>query len=185
MAMQKTHMSWSCCFRQEMDLIDFAEHNHHPEDDSVISKMERMKSKAKDSADKTINVIINAIGNPGDDVLGNLPKCKSMMKNIQRTKETPGYIPTIPEIPECLWYNKRNLLFLRHDSGINDENRSVFFASDFQLGILEKAKVWIVDGKFKSVLNCFQQLVTIECYFLADIGLVFMDSYPIKLRLDT
>ncbi len=75
-----------------MDLIDFVEHNHH-EKDFVIAKMEimeRMKSKTKGSVDKTIKVIINAVKNLGDDVLSNLPKYKSIMKNAQRsrTKET-------------------------------------------------------------------------------------------------
>lgn len=57
--------------------------------------------------------------------------------------------------------------FLRFDLHLKDA-RHLIFASDHQLSLLEKAKVWYVDGTFRVAKAPFQQLFGIHAFVKND-----------------
>ncbi len=152
--------------------IDFNNDHNHAAPTHILIESMRIKKRMKDGAigsrDNTVNVVRRQTSNLSTELIVNLPKEDSLKRSVQRIRaaEIPDYVPSIPEIPETLWYNTRDELFLRKDSGIEEVNRHVIFASDFQMCILEKAKIWVMDGTFKSVPLHFSQLVTIMGNYL-------------------
>ncbi len=124
----------------------------------------RLKIVARASEDRTTNVVFKELNDVTDDVIQNLPRERSLNRIVQRERLSviPGFVPSVPEIPECLWNNNRGEIFFRSDSGVNDVSRHVIFKSDLQLNVLKESETWIVDGTFKSVPGYFDQLVTIQ-----------------------
>ncbi len=95
-----------------MDIMDRIEHNHPPESNNSIQSLlfkSNLKQNARESRDKSLNVVLNAIGGINEKVIQNLPKDRSLIKTVHRvrSKDIPGFVPSIPEIPESLLKNER------------------------------------------------------------------------------
>jgi hypothetical protein len=106
--------------------------------------------------------------NKEKNILAALPKVTSIRDNITRNRnKIIGYSKeTRFDIPESLKYDKNGNLFLRFDSGMEDENRYIIFYTKFKEEKFKTMDVFIIDGTFKSSPPEFNQLVTIHVHFL-------------------
>lgn len=55
--------------------------------------------------------------------------------------------------------------FVIHDSGVGDRNRILVFATQRNIDLLARAKVWFMDGTFKVTPSIFFQVYTIHVMY--------------------
>jgi hypothetical protein len=135
--------------------------------------MNLFKSKSFDEKEAPINIVVELLKEKSDVEINTLPKIKTITDEITRRRNNCDntYIKTfndIPKIFKSILDNKRFLLF---DAGVNDNQRYVIFASDFQISCLKKSNVWLMDETFKSCPSEFEQMYSIQAY-------IYVKAFP-------
>ncbi len=92
------------------------DHNHEALNEDEVEALRvqsRFREMARASDDKTLNIVTRNLTNVRADVIKILPKERSLNRTVQRVRQAalPGFVPTIPEIPESMWFNNRGEFF--------------------------------------------------------------------------
>ena len=91
---------------------------------------------------------------------------------IRKRNASIGFIKNeYDDIPEILRNTLNGKKFMQFDSGVCDPERFVIFYSEESYCFIKYAKIWLVDGTFKSCPSSFQQLYTIH-------GFLYGKCYP-------
>lgn len=128
----------------------------------TLVHVERVKSsiryQAKNSRlGSSRNVISELIVNQTEATLVKLPDLKSLEKNVNRIRRINNNLGNTPRniseinIPDELKLTLTNPPenFLCFDSGVNDPERLIIFASNTDLIRLSKCHCWLADATFK------------------------------------
>lgn len=97
-----------------------------------------------------------------------LPKTASLTRTIQRARSVENLVFNNPtsladlEIPEPFKLTQKGEMFLLHDSGGQDSERFLVYATQENLNLLAECKHWLADGTFKCVPSIFLQMYTIH-----------------------
>ncbi|KAI6651321.1 hypothetical protein LOD99_5287 [Oopsacas minuta] len=85
--------------------------------------------------------------------LPNLDSLKQMIQH-QRTSvlAAPAQPTTLAEValPAVYQQTAKGEQFLLYDSGADDAHRFLIFATQHNLGMLQRSKIWLADGTFKT-----------------------------------
>ncbi|CAF0959597.1 unnamed protein product [Brachionus calyciflorus] len=158
---------------------DDQQHSHGPDATGLAIKERRriLKERTGACAMSVPNVaprqiftsLVGCITSP--DTIAALPSYDAERQVINRTKKSirPDY-PSQPEtlkdiiIPDFLTLNLLNEPFLLHDSGVDDPDGYLIFASMSYLKLLENNDVF-ADGTFDIAPKLFKQVYTIHALF--------------------
>jgi len=148
----------------------FNEHTHPPSD--TVCEVNRIKSRIRDLSDTTQNppqlILGEALQGISEDASVNLPAIDHMRRTIRhqrRDNQRPGNPvnrAAIPVLPMEYQVTANNDQFLLFDSGVDDENRMLIFASNQAIQLLAISEDWFGDGTFKVCPDIFFQLYTIH-----------------------
>lgn len=145
-------------------------HNHLVNEEEVgkLRILAKISDKATQTREASLDIICEEIAEIDTNLIQTMPKLKSIVDNINRKRnKILGFVPSqIYDIPDNLKYDKKGNIFLRFDSGINDDNRYIIFFAKFKELRLQESKLILIDGTFKSCPSGFYQLVTIHGYIL-------------------
>lgn len=114
-----------------------------------------MVSSVRNGHESTRNVIRDAIQGCNENTLAALPSRRTLSRRIQRARRKLNPTPTIPvqrngfEIPDQYTKLSTGLRFMQYDSGADDADRILIFASDENLDLLVRHRQWFADGTFK------------------------------------
>ena len=115
----------------------------------------------------TRHIIANAsqlLSENGKQQIQNMP---TLSRNVQHWRQAALGIPALPplrtgyEIPDSFKFTKDGDLFLAYDSGVNDADRILMFATESGLNDLAAGAIWACDGTFQVSPNLWTQLFTI------------------------
>ena len=116
----------------------------------------------------TRQIIANAsqlLSENGKQQIQNMP---TLSRNVQHWRQAALGIPALPplrtgyEIPDSFKFTKDGDLFLAYDSGVNDADRILMFATESGLNDLAAGAIWACDGTFQVSPNLWTQLFTIH-----------------------
>ena len=178
------HKKFKCSARVHTD----ADHNHktskgeHIHPSTVASTgssraMKKMTNEAKEpgQARTAMQIVADNLQGLPDSVLNKMPDEKSIAKKLQsylskEHKDIP-HSRTGYDIPEqyanIQEYNENGekwgiYKFLQFDSGKEDEDRMLLFATERGLENLREYKTWACDGTFKSANENWYQLFSVH-----------------------
>ena len=157
-------------FKLNYEIVNFKEHNHVEDSNEVQAYLtiQKKRNKTAPNNEKSMSIISAVTAQTSEGAAEKLPSRRAMSNsvNIVRNKILNDYKPKQLDIPNALHKNLRGEIFLRYDSGVEDQFRIVIFYSDIQAEILNLSTIWLVDCTFKSVPNNFSQFLTIHCEYL-------------------
>ena len=116
----------------------------------------------------TRNIIASATQPLDENAKSQLQNVSSLSRNIQNWRRTALGIPALPtsrtgyEIPDSYRYLSDGSFFLAYDSGVEDSDRILIFATEAGLDDLSTNNIWSCDGTFKASPNLWTQLFTIH-----------------------
>jgi len=143
-------------------------HTHAPDTAEAAARLvvSRMVALVTTGHESTRNVIRGAIQGASESTLAAMPSRRTLSRQVQlRARCRLNPTPPIPVqrsgfgIPDK--YTKTaalGLRFLQYDSGIDDADRILIFASDKNLDLLVRHRQWLADGTFKCSPSVFYQL---------------------------
>ena len=147
-------------------------HIHAPDTAGAAARsvVSRMVESVNTGHESTRNVIRDAIQGSSEGTLAALPSRRTLSRRIQRARRRLNPTPPIPvqrsgfEIPDKYTETISGLRFLQYDSGKDDVDRILLFASDANLDLLVRHRQWFADGTFKCSPSVFYQLFTLHVY---------------------
>lgn len=147
------------------------EHNHEATKSEVDVRkaMNKLKECAtvSNSTASTRDLVANCMHNLDNNARGKVKKLESISRSVRGWKQDPTKLPPTPisrnfSIPIEFQTLENGEQFLQHDSGEQDEQRILIFASADGLADLGRYQNWSVDGTFKIAPNIFYQFFTIH-----------------------
>ena len=93
---------------------------------------------------------------------------RNISRNIRKWRQNLSNFPSVPcrrtgyAIPLDFTVIDGGKSFLQYDSGIDDQDRILIFASDAGLQDLKYLKNWKIDGTFRVAPEFYYQLLTIH-----------------------
>ena len=133
--------------------------------------VENIKKTAEQKGQKktAFGIVAENLVGVSSPVRAKLAKEKALIKRAQQILSSDNFIPhqrtefVIPDPYREIQFNDGSkTLFLAHDSGPEDSERIIIFATAQGLKILVDFKFWMIDGTFKSCVEFFFQLFTIH-----------------------
>ena len=140
-------------------------HTHDPDTGklSVVKAWAGMKRAAKDTAEKTQNIIALKVEGLNEDTLARLPNVETIRRDVRRNRN--AIHPIVPDaqhkrfiIPPNYMVNALGQQFLIYDNQRQD--RILLFSTPGSLRFLANADNWFMDGTLKSSPLQFTQLYT-------------------------
>ena len=113
-------------------------------------------------------MIATELKNLHECAVAELPSAVNLSRNIRRWRQKENKAPSIPQTrhgyltPEDYVKLNNGSLFLQYDSGEDDLERILVFASEDGLRDLKSFKVWAGDGTFKCSPIIYYQLYTLH-----------------------
>ena len=113
-------------------------------------------------------LIATATQQLGEEAKSQMQSVSTLSRSIRNWRQSVLAIPAIPrsrvgyEIPETFKHLTDGSLFLAFDSGIDDPDRILIFATESGLDDLVVHTSWACDGTFKSSPSLWMQLCTIH-----------------------
>lgn len=144
-------------------------HTHEP--DLAELRAEKVTAAIREAArqrpnEPPVSIIQEKTENVAPETLAVLPERQALLRNINRhqNKARPPLPQLLSELQILPPYNvtKGGDIFLRYDSGMNDPDRILLFASDQALTYLARSRIILCDGTFKTVPDIFYQLYTMH-----------------------
>lgn len=120
------------------------------------------------SGSSTRDIIASATQSLDENAKSKLQNVSSLSRSIQSWRRTTLGIPALPtsrtgyEIPDAYKYLPDGSLFLAFDSGVEDSDRILIFATEEGLNDLSTNNIWSCDGTFKASPSLWTQLFTIH-----------------------
>ncbi|KAI6652398.1 hypothetical protein LOD99_7412 [Oopsacas minuta] len=124
-----------------------------------------MKRKARESQDSTHHIMGESLQTASEGTAAKLPKLDSLERTIQRQRASllaaPAQSTTLAELalPAVYHQTAKGEQFLLYDSGVDDVHRFLIFATQHNLGMLQRSKICLADGTFKTAPPLFAQPV--------------------------
>ena len=152
------------------EVTETTAHNHAPDPERLfaLKTMSELVDKAGTSNEAPRHLIQTSMSTLPLSAASHLPSYNSIRRTIQRKRRrehlpypNPSHISDI-EIPPELNITHRGQPFLLYDSGSDDENRFLMFATEGNLRQLGRSKTWYADGTFKVCPSLFYQLFTMH-----------------------
>ena len=143
------------------------EHTHaaDPEGNNFLKPRPGIKRSAKDTAEKTQNIITVNTAELQENVLARLPNIEAILRGVRMNR--PNNHPAVPDIYDKQFAILHNYTvdvlgqqFLVYDHGRPD--RIVLFGTDKGFRFLSNSQDWFLDGTFKSIPGQFMQLYTVH-----------------------
>ena len=148
-------------------MVVIAQDHSHPKNfnecEALVTKRNIVR-RAKETSEAPVDIVTSISARCDEDVIRKMPKLKTLLDGIGKTRNRlieQGRANDC-DIPPCLQKTLDGTQFLFFDSGVEDENRYVIFASIICLNSLKKTKVWLSDGTFKSCPKEFYQVYVIH-----------------------
>jgi hypothetical protein len=151
------------------------EHMSSASEPKIRKILSEIKGIAETSKETSRSLIATAATKLNIAEMSEFPKGSLLSRNIRKWRNTNNSAQCNPssrmnyEIPESYKYiilaEKDRELFLQIDSGKEDENRILIFATNSGLDDLEMSCNWAGDGTFKICPSIFFQLYTIHTQF--------------------
>ncbi|XP_068232264.1 uncharacterized protein [Palaemon carinicauda] len=146
------------------------EHTHSSTKDRVDAKVahESLKEKVKTSHQSSRVLVAQATASLDESVLSQMPNTSHISRNIRKWRQKLSNFPSVPcgragySIPLEFTVIEGGKTFLQYDSGIDDVDRILMFASDAGLQDLKRFKNWTIDGTFKVAPEFYYQLLTVH-----------------------
>ena len=146
------------------------EHNHSTTAAAVKAReaMVELKAVATSTQESSRALVANVLSKLDEHSLAHVPSTSTMSRYVRQWRQDAQQAPPIPQtrtgyvVPEEYTKLESGEMFLQHDSGIEDENRILVFASAQGLRDLVRYKSWGFDGTFKCCPKIFAQLFTIH-----------------------
>lgn len=166
---QKRSCAGAVYLYEDKTLVITKEHNHEP--DRVKIEILRTRSNLKVSAavttEKSSTIISRITKSLNPEEIIALPQYASMRKLISKERNMINMQNTrkSDDIPPELHRDARGYDFFRYDSGVENEERFIIFSSEFKRLYIEKCKICIIDGTFKTSPPGFFQILVIHGYF--------------------
>lgn len=164
-----------CVYVENEKISKEVDHDHSPVPHKIkkIQSMRKIKDLATNTTKSANKIIIDTIKN--EENLDIIPKVTSIKDFIRKTRNKMiNFQPKIfNDIPDNLKNDDDGNLFLRYDSGCDDNYRYLIFYSEFKSQIFfDKCDTILIDGTFKVAPYMFYQLIVLHGHFLGK-------SYPI------
>ena len=143
------------------------QHTHaaDPEGNDLLKARAGIKRSAKDTAEKTQNIITANIAGLQENVLARLPNIETIRRDVRRNR--PNNHPAVPDINDTQFAIPQNYTvdvlgqqFLVYDNGRPD--CILLFGTDEGFRFLRNSQDWFFDGTFKSSPVQFMQLYTVH-----------------------
>ncbi|CAF0950737.1 unnamed protein product [Rotaria sp. Silwood1] len=145
------------------------DHNHAP--NPSISGIRQCRSEIRDLSKTTMathSIVATSIGTASTAVLSQLPPINNFKRTICRQRAANLNFPANPRSISEIHINgsfaltKKKEQFLQYDSGNQDSDRFLIFATNQQLDLLQSCTDVYMDGTFKVVPELFYQLYSIH-----------------------
>lgn len=152
---------------KDRNIIISSTNHMHNRDQKKINNLllnMRIKNTALTTTNKAAEVVLEEIQNLEDFRLCEMPPIKYLRDIITKTRTKKLFNATskYDDIPSCLKKTLKGDIFIRSDTGVNDELRIIIFLGENGIKWIEKCKKFIIDGTFYSVPRDFCQLVTVH-----------------------
>ncbi len=146
-------------------------HNHPANSAKVEARIavsvlkNRIKTSESLSSRDAISTTVQTLGEEAKFQLQSIP---TLSRSVRKWKHSNMRIPAHPtsrcgfQIPDSFKNLCDGSLFLAYDSGVEDPQRIIIFASQTGLSDLEISEHWACDGTFKSCPTLWFQLITIH-----------------------
>ena len=130
------------------------EHKHPAEGALVTARsaVAEMKDEAVQSISKSVrNIISESVNSLDENTRAQLPSIPVLARTLHKHRKIVDSIPTLPstrhgfEIPESFRNLSNGEKFLQFDSGSQDTNRILIFATDSGLSDLAEFPIWSCD----------------------------------------
>ena len=146
------------------------EHTHSSTKDQVDAKVahESLKEKVKTSHQSSRVLVSQATASLDEATVSQMPNTSNISRNIRKWRQNLSNFPSVPcrrtgyAIPLDFTVIDGGKSFLQYDSGIDDQDRILIFASDDGLQDLKYFKNWAIDGTFRVAPEFYYQLLTIH-----------------------
>ena len=131
------------------------QHTHpgDPEGNDLLKARAGIKRSAKDTAEKTQNIITTNIAGLQENVLARLPNIETIRRDVRRNRLNNH--PAVPDINDTQFAIPQNYTvdvlgqqFVVYDNGRPD--RILLFGTDEGFRFLSNSQDWFLDGTFKS-----------------------------------
>ena len=140
-------------------------HASDSEGNDLLKARAGIKRSAKDTAEKTQNIITANIAGLQENVLARLPNIETIRRDVRRNR--PNNHPAVPDINDTQFAIPLNYIvdgldqqFFVYDNGRPD--RILLFGTDEGFRVLSNSQDWFLDGTFKSSPVQFMQLYTVH-----------------------
>ena len=143
------------------------QHTHaaDPEGNDLLKERAAIKRSAKDTAEKTQNIIAANIAALQENTLARMPNIETIRRDIRKNR--PNNHPAVPDINDTQFAIPQNYTvdvlgqqFLVYDNGRPD--RILLFSTDEGFRFLNNSQDWFLDGTIKSSPVQFMQLCTVH-----------------------
>ena len=144
------------------------QHTHaaNPRGNDLLKARAGIKRSAKDTAEKTQNIITTNIAGLQENVLARLPNIETIRRDVRRNRLNNH--PAVPDINDTQFAIPQNYYtvdvlgqqFLVYDNGRPD--CILLFGTDEGFRFLRNSQDWFFDGTFKSSPVQFMQLYTVH-----------------------
>ncbi|KAK8401049.1 hypothetical protein O3P69_002673 [Scylla paramamosain] len=128
--------------------------------------MVELKAVATSTQESSRALVANVLSKLDEHSLAHVLSTSTMSRYVRQWRQDAQQAPPIPQtrtgyvIPEEYTKLDRERCFLQHDSGTEDDNRILVFASAQGLRDLVRCKSWGFEGTFKYCPKIFVQLFT-------------------------
>ena len=143
------------------------EHSHppNPERVEVVKSRAGMKRAARNTAEKTHNILTENIAGLSDETLAQMTKPETLRRDIRRHKRpnqppVPVVNNTLFALPPQYTLSSTGNNFLLYDNNIQD--RLLLFGTQQSIDFLENCGHWFMDGTFNASPLQFAQIYTIH-----------------------
>lgn len=158
-----------CLLYIDENKLNIVNNHSHSEQTDEINKLKinlNIKKRAIETSERISQIVTNETKYLCNEVLSKSIKIDSMKKNISRVRNKFNgiFVAKFVEIPDQLRKDYQGNDFFIYDSGHEDESRFVIFSSFFKKLFIEKAKVWVIDGTFRTSPSNFYQILTVQFY---------------------
>lgn len=141
-------------------------HSHASDHERVQGEMAKsfIYQQVTTTTDPARSIVADGVATASAGVVANMPTLKSFSRSISRKRKINDLSYPIPRrladinIPVELTTTKKGDNFIWHDSGPNDPERIIVFATDANIAALNQCEIIMADGTFKVAPDIFYQL---------------------------
>ena len=155
---------------EEEEVTVTVEHNHPASKAEVLAQTAKIsfKKRSRECMETSRQLFQNITKNLPIQAAVRLPNYRSVQRGVERERRRNAIPLPRPESLEDIQTEKflqdsiRGDQFLLHDTGSDDINRLIVFATKENLHYMNRSETWLGDGTFKVSPPLFTQLYTVH-----------------------